>query len=93
MENRNNEAITIKEGSGFYIKKIYLILSLIVTFLAVSVAVASPFVWKVTTEIQTDDSMKRIEKLERKIEALDEIKFNLKSYMQSQGVPYTELSK
>lgn len=93
MENKNNEAITIKNGSGFYIKKIYLILSLIVTFLAVSVAIAAPFVWKESQETKAQDSLHRIEKLERKVEMLDEIKFNLKSYMQSQGVPYTELNK
>lgn len=87
------EKTSTKNGNGYYIKKIYLVLSLIIVFFSVSVAIAAPFVWKEAMSIKAEDSEKRIEELERKVVVLDEIKFNLKSFMQSQGVPYTELNK
>jgi hypothetical protein len=93
MNDTKTETLTIQKSNGYFVKKIYVILSLIITFCGVSVAIAAPFVWKEAMSIQADDSIKRIEQLERKVQGLDEIKFNLKSFMVSQGVPYTELNK
>lgn len=71
---------------------------LIIAIVSLTVAVASPFVWRESVDnINREQSEKisenadNIKRIQEELRALDELKFNLKQYMYQKGYKYIEL--
>lgn len=84
----------MQNGYVFSMKKLHLIVTLLAVLLTLMVSVAYPFVWKSQVDVKLATVQDEVSKLkssnQSNRELLIEIKFNLKHFMQRQGIEYIE---